>query len=284
MIVCRGVSENRIVFISARHSRVFSGVAVCALLCCRSTNVLYSQQNTPTSSFGQARPQIVPPPPNYRFPDAQSYVYAAEWHMITAGSGVVRMEAAGNERKVTATAESQGAVNVVFPVHDHFEAKFDPRTFCSTSISKHSEEGSHKRETSIQFDYQRKKSVLDEKNLKTGETKKVENDLEGCATDVITGFYYLQSLPLQLGSVYEFPITDGKTTVVRATVEKREQIKVAAGTFSTVLVSAEATSGPLQSKGKVWAWYSDDVTHTPVQMRAKLGWGTLLFRLQRIEK
>ncbi len=204
--------------------------------------------------------------------------------MITAGSGVVRMEAAGNERKVTATAESQGAVNVVFPVHDHFEAKFDPRTFCSTSISKHSEEGSHKRETSIQFDYQRKKSVLDEKNLKTGETKKVENDLEGCATDVITGFYYLQSLPLQLGSVYEFPITDGKTTVVRATVEKREQIKVAAGTFSTVLVSAEATSGPLQSKGKVWAWYSDDVTHTPVQMRAKLGWGTLLFRLQRIEK
>ena len=264
--------------------RVVAGLALCALLCCHSTNVLYSQQNTSTSSIGPAPPQIAPPPPNYRFPDAQSYIYAAEWHMITAGSGVVRMEAAGNERKVTATAESQGAVNVIFPVHDRFEAKFDPRTFCSTSIFKHSEEGSHKRETSIQFDYQRKKSVLDEKNLKTGETKKVENDLEACATDVITGFYYLQSLPLQMGSVYEFPITDGKTTIIRATVEKREQIKVPAGTFLTVLVSAEATSGPLQSKGKVWAWYSDDATHTPVQMRAKLGWGTLLFRLQRIGK
>jgi Protein of unknown function (DUF3108) len=268
----------------ARHCRVLAGLALGALLWCQQTNVLYGQQNTPTSSIGQARPQIVPPPSNYRFPDAQSFVYAAEWHMITAGTGIVRMEAAGNDRKVTATAESQGAVNVIFPVHDRFEAKFEPRTFCSTSIFKHSEEGSHKRETSIQFDYQRKKSVLDEKNLKTGETKKVENDLEGCATDVITGFYYLQSLPLQLGSVYEFPITDGKTTIVRATVEKREQIKVPAGTFTTVLVSAEATSGPLQSKGKVWAWYSDDPTHTPVQMRAKLGWGTLLFRLQRIQK
>ncbi|MFZ1918870.1 MAG: DUF3108 domain-containing protein [Terriglobales bacterium] len=268
----------------ACQCRVVAGLALGALLWCQQAEILHGQQNTPTSSIGQARPQIAAPPPNYRFPDAQSYVYVAEWHLITAGTGVVRMEAAGNEHKVIATAESQGAVNVIFPVHDRFEAKFDPPTFCSTSIFKHSEEGPHKRETSIQFDYQRKKSVLDEKNLKTGETKKVENDLEGCATDVITGFYYLQSLPLQLGSVYEFPITDGKTTIIRARVEKREQIKVPAGIFSTVLVSAEATSGPLQSKGKVWAWYSDDATHTPVQMRAKLGWGTILFRLQRVEK
>jgi len=204
--------------------------------------------------------------------------------LISAGTGVVRMETDGNERKVTATAESAGAVNVLFPVHDRFQSRFDPRTFCSLSIFKHSEEGSHKRETSIHFDYARKKSVLDEKNLRTGETKHVENDLAACTTDVITGFYYLQSLPLLVGSIYEFPISDGKTTIVRASVEKREQIKVPAGTFPAVRVAAEATSGPLQSKGKVWVWYSDDPSHTPVQMRVKLLWGTLLFRLQRIEK
>ena len=160
----------------------------------------------------------------------------------------------------------------------------DPRTFCSLSIFKHSEEGSHKRETSIHFDYARKKSTLDEKNLKTGETKHIENDLAGCATDVITGFYYLQSLPLQLGEKYEFPISDGKTTIVRATVEKREQIRAPAGTSRCVMVTAEAVSGPLQNKGKVWVWFSEDPSHVPVQMRVKLGWGTLLFRLQRIEK
>jgi hypothetical protein len=228
--------------------------------------------------------QIAPPRPNYPFPDGQGYVYSAEWHLITAGTAVVKMEGAGNNRKVTASAESAGAVNVIFPVHDRFESRFDPRTFCSLSIFKHSEEGAHKRETSIGFDYARKKGTLDEKNLKTGETKHVENDLAACATDVITGFYYLQSLPLMLGASYEFPISDGKTTIVHATVEKRELIKVPAGTFPAVLVTAEATSGPLQSKGKVWVWYSEDPSHTPVQMRAKLGWGALLFRLQRIEK
>jgi hypothetical protein len=245
---------------------------------------LAAQQGPPTATIGPAPVQIEPPRPNYPFPDGRSYVYSAEWHLITAGIAAVRMEVAGNERKVSASAESSGAVNVIFPVHDRFESRFDPRTFCSLSIFKHSEEGAHKRETSIRFDYAHKKSTLDEKNLKTGETKHVENDLKGCATDVITGFYYLQSLPLQLGAIYEFPISDGKTTIVHATVDKREQIKVPAGTFSAVLVTAEATSGPLQSKGKVWVWYSEDPGHTPVQMRVKLGWGTLLFRLQRIEK
>ena len=265
------------------HFRRLPSILIVTLGSILLSTLLVSQSQT-IVSIGPAAPRITPPPPNYAFPDGRGYVYAAEWHLITAGTGKVRMESAGNERKVTATAESQGAVNVIFPVHDHFEAHFDPRTFCSLSIYKHSEEGSHKRETTIHFDPARKKSVLDEKNLKTGETKHVENDTPGCATDVITGFYYLQSLPLQIGSTYEFPITDGKTTIVRATVEKREQIKVPAGNFPAVLVIAEAIDGPLRARGKVWVWYSDDPSHIPVQMRAKLGWGTLLFRLQRIDR
>src|SRR6202142_149348 len=178
------------------------------MLFCLFASVLVSQQPAPTASIGQTPQGNTPPRPNYPFPDGQAYLYSAEWHLITAGTGVVKMETAGKERKVTATAESQGAVNVLFPVHDRFEARFDPRTFCSLSIFKHSEEGSHKRETSIKFDYARKKSVLDEKNLKTGETKKVENDLPGCSTDVITGFYYGKSLRLSPGAQYEFRSED----------------------------------------------------------------------------
>ena len=66
-------------------------------------------------------------------------------------------------------------------------------------------------------------------------------------------------------------------------MEGREQIKVPAGSFHTVRVHAEAISGTLKGKGYVTVWYTDDQNHTPVQMRAKLGWGTLLFRLQRLE-
>jgi hypothetical protein len=229
--------------------------------------------------------QVIPPPPNYRYPDGQTYVYGVEWHLFNAGTAKVSLNLNGKEQQVTATAESAGVVNTLFKVHDRFDAFFDPKTFCSLRVTKHTEEGSHARDTQVVFDYTRRKSVLDEKNLKTGETKHIENDIPACVSDVISGFYYLASLPLQVGNTSIFLVTDGgKVAEVTAHVEGREQVKVPAGTYQTVRVKAESTSGTLKGKGTVWAWFTDDANHTPVQMRSKLGWGTLLFRLQRIDK
>jgi hypothetical protein len=88
-----------------------------------------------------------------------------------------------------------------------------------------------------------------------------------------------------VGSTYTFPIHDGgKTTDVIAQVETTEQVKVPAGNYQAVRVSAQPLSGPLKGKAKISVWFSNDANHTPVQMRAKLGWGALLFRLQRVEK
>jgi hypothetical protein len=229
--------------------------------------------------------QIVTPPASHRFPNGQTYVYAVEWHLFTAGTATVRMEASGPDQKVSATADSVGVANMVYTVRDRFEAQFDPASFCSTTVSKHSEEGSHKRDTQIRFDYPNRKSILSEKNLKTGESKQVENDIPRCVTDVISGFYYVASLPLKPGDAYLFPVSDGgKTADVSVHVEARDDTKVPAGTFHTVRVSCEATSGNLKGRGKIWVWFTDDVNRTPVQMRAKLSWGNLVFRLQRIDK
>jgi hypothetical protein len=101
----------------------------------------------------------------------------------------------------------------------------------------------------------------------------------------VTGFYYLAAQPLKPGSTYTFPVSDGaKTIYVAAKVETIEQIKVPAGTFSSLRVSAEPISGNLKGKAKISVWFSNDANHTPVEMRSKLGWGSLLFRLQRIDK
>ena len=261
--------------------------------CCVSCLVISCSGQSPTpvppktaSATVSAAPasQIIPPPPNYKFPSGQKYVYNVEWHLFTAGTATVRLDSEGQHR-VTATADSTGAVNALYKVHDHFDAQFDPHSFCSVSINKHTEEGPHKRETMVKFDYGLKKSVLEEKNLKTGEQKHEQTDIPGCVTDVITGFYYLASLPLGLGYQNSFPVNGGgKTTVAEAKVEAREQIKVPAGTYQALRVHVEAISGALQGKGSVTVWYSDDANRTPVQMRSKLGWGTLLFRLQRIDR
>lgn len=259
-------------------------VACLPLFLGRAAQSQSTQGSLPTISAAPAA-QVLPPAPNYRFPDGQTYVYAVEWHMFTAGTAKVTLQADGAEQHVIATAVSIGFVNALYKVNDHFEAFFDPHKFCSFRVSKHVEEGARSRQVELRFDYSRGKGVEDEKNLKTGETKHVENDVPGCVTDVVSGFYYLSSLPLQEGNSYAFPINDGgKTTEVTIRVEAREQVKVPAGTFQTIRVKAEPTTGALKGKGTVWTWYTADGNHMPVQMRSKLGWGTLLFRLLRVEK
>ena len=238
----------------------------------------------PAATIGPAA-QVYPPSPSYRFPNGQTYVYSVEWHMFNAGIARVTMEAVGTQQRITAVADSLGVVNLMYTVHDRWESYFDPRTFCSQKIVKHAEEGKRRRDSDAQFDYARHKLVRTDKDLRTGESKRIESDIPSCVTDVVTGFYYLASQSLAVGSSYTFPVNDaGKTTDVAAQVETTEAVKVPAGTYQAVRISAQPISGPLKGKAKVAAWFSKDANHIPVQMRAKLGWGTLLFRLQRVEK
>jgi hypothetical protein len=124
--------------------------------------------------------------------------------------------------------------------------------------------------------------LLDDKDLLTGELKHVENEIPTCVTDAISAFYYVASLPLQPGNTFTFSVNDGgKTSEVEARVEAREQIKVPAGTFQAVKVKAQPISGLLKGKATVWVWFDSEAEHAPVQIRSKLKWGTLLFKLQR---
>ena len=131
-----------------------------AVLVCAIVASLVAQESSPATVHPPSK--ILPPRQDYHFPDNRIYTFSAEWHTLVAGTGVIRMEADGNNRKIVATADTSGAVNMLFPVRDRFESRFDPLNFCSQSITKHSEEGSHKRETAIHFNYQTGKTLLDE--------------------------------------------------------------------------------------------------------------------------
>ncbi len=246
---------------------------------------LYPAAQTAPAAIGAAG--IRAPEPNHHWPDFETYHYEAEWRLWTAGLATLRLQPGPNgQKQVLGTALSTGFVSLLYTVRDRFESAFDAKTFCSSHLAKYTEEGFRKRETRIQFDYARGKAVLDEKNLKSNESKHVENDIPSCATDVLSGIYYLASLPLQTGSIYSFPLNDGnRTQTVEASVEAREQVKVPAGTFRAVRVQLVASPATAQTKpGKVWIWYSDDAARIPVQMRARMFWGTLTLRLKRIER
>ncbi len=228
---------------------------------------------------------VQPLRPGFQFPYGQTLNYEGEWRFFTAGMATVHVDRLGAQNHVTVTADSTGVVALLYRVQDRFESYFDGKSLCSAKLVKHVEEGSHRRETVITYDYARGKSVLDERNLKTNQQKKVENDIPGCVTDVVSGILYVASLPLQPGGAYTFPLNDGGNTVtVQATVEGKEQVKTPAGTFQTIRVGSEGNSAVLRNRGRMWIWYTDDDRHLPVQMQAKLFWGTLTIFLTSISK
>ncbi|HUI83268.1 MAG TPA: DUF3108 domain-containing protein [Candidatus Binatia bacterium] len=244
---------------------------------------------TPAQAQGEARigssSHIQPLRASFQFPYGQTFHYQGEWRFWTAGVATLRIESAGSQDHIEATADSTGVVALLYRVQDRFNSWMDAKSLCSYRLMKHSEEGSHRRETTITYDYNRGKAILEERSLKDNQQKKIENDVPGCVTDVLSGILYVSSLPLQPGATYTFPLNDGgKTVTVQAHVEGNEQIKTPAGTFQTVRVGPEGSSGILKNHGRIWIWYSDDGRHLPIQMRAKLLWGTLTIYLTGIGK
>jgi hypothetical protein len=230
--------------------------------------------------------RITPPNPAYHFPVGTTFYYKAEWRLFSAGVATLKLELDSSGRhRVSATADATGFVARLFRVHDTFQSFFDPKTFCSAELSKHTEEGARHRDSKLQFDYDRRKGVFEELNPKSGEKKHLENDIPVCSTDVLSGVFYAASLPLEPGKSYVFPVNDGgKTVDLETRVEAREQIKTDAGTFNTLRIQPLPNSVLLKNKGRIWLWYSDDADRIPVQMRGRMGWGTVTIRLSRIER
>jgi len=222
---------------------------------------------------------------SYHYPVGETLHYSADWRLWRAGDATVKLEAIGNEMHLSGTADSAGVVAALYRVHDRYDSYFDRRSYCTSRILKHAEEGLHKRDTGVRYDYTHGRAILDERNLRNNETKHEEHEIPPCVTDALTGIYYLRTLPLTPGATYEFPANSGGQTVnVKAVVEAREDVKTDAGTFHTVRVQPSSDSGLLKQRGKVWIWYSDDAQHIPVQMRSRMFWGTLTVQLTRIDR
>src|SRR5438552_173237 len=109
------------------------------------------------------------PEAGYHLPLNQTLVYGAQWRVFNAGTATLRIEQAGQEVRILGTANAVGSVALLYHVHDRFESFAGLTDFCSRALTKNAEEGYRKVDTTISFNYQRRKAVLDQKNIKKKE-------------------------------------------------------------------------------------------------------------------
>ena len=239
-----------------------------------------------------AAPVVIPvlqaPDPGYVFPGRQTLTYSVDWRVFTAGLAVFHLEQvqaqAGTQMKVSATADTVGATNMIFPVLDKFDAGFDTKTGCSTGFSKTLSEGRRKVTSDLTFNYAAGKQNETSKNLVKGTTVNRQANVPACVQDSLSSIFYVASRPLVVGQQVRFPLADSMRTVtVAMKVEGKEEIKTPAGTFQTIRVQPTAEEGVVKNRGTITIWYTDDARKMPVQIRARLFWGTITFHLQSYE-
>ena len=249
------------------------------LRCAASLACLYALLAINVSAQAPLAP-LLPPAANFPFPAKQTLTYAVDWRVFPAGTATFHLEQVGAMQHVVATGASVGAVNLLFRVNDRFESYFNRSTGCSASFAKQLQEGRRQLVSTLKFLPAEGKQVLEEKNLVTGTSKQQQAPIPACVTDLMSAIFYGGSQPLQPGGSFRMPVADAMRVVnVTMKAEAREQIVTLAGTFPAIRVQPLADAGVVKNRGNIWIWYTDDERRLPVQMRARLFWGTITMRL-----
>jgi hypothetical protein len=217
--------------------------------------------------------------------------YDVTWSIFAAGTVSATLRSEGQESKdnytVTTTAQSQGFVSLLFDVQNEFRSFFNPRTLCSERISKKINEGRRHKETEIVFDSERKRAILEERDLtKPNEPlKHAENEIPNCVEDVVTAFYYLRRQDFQIGKPLHLPVNDGsKTYDVTLDVQAREGIQTPLGNRSAIRVEPKVFSGLFKRKGRMLVWFSDDDQHLPLRIKFMIAVGNITATLKSVTR
>ena len=238
------------------------------------------------AAIGQAQqlPTLPPPAAGYVFPAHQTLTYKVDWRVFTAGTAIFHLETQGTQEKVTASADTIGAVNMLFPVEDRYQSAFDTKTGCSSSFNKQIIEGRRKINSDLSFNYAAGNQTQFEKNMVKGTTRQTSTPIPACVTDSLSAIFYVASQPLGEGASFSFPLGDAARTVsVTMKVLGHEEVKTPSGTYQTLRVQPTADEVTVKNRGNIMIWYTDDARHLPVQIRAFLFWGTITFHLQSVE-
>lgn len=101
--------------------------------------------------------------------------------------------------------------------------------------------------------------------------------------DIVSFWYYLRGIPLKVGDTLMIDVHSARENhKVKCVVKKREQVKTKAGDYETILVEPQTEGkGIFGAKGEMQIWYSE-AERIPVQIRASMKFGTVLFKLKEV--
>jgi len=209
------------------------------------------------------------------FTVGENHEYDLKFGVLQVGSGSLSVHGPDSVRGrevLRLRYEMRGGIPL-FRVHDVMESWFDVEKMRSLRFTQDLNEGS--KHYNRFYDFYPDELVVLERGKPRAAT--VADPLDDAAF-----IFYVRTLKLEVGQTLTFNrYFRPNANPVTIQVLRRESITVPAGTFNTIVVKPIIrTSGIFSEGGQAELWFTDDASHTLVQMKAKLAFGSLSLYLR----
>jgi len=208
--------------------------------------------------------------------------YQLLWNGIHAGTSTLSITHKDGLFKITSTAKSADFISLFYEVNDRAESVCRNDSFIPITYTLKLREGTKKKHKEVQFFINGTKKAVHIDHLKN---ERREIELPERAMDPLASFYYLRTLPLEVGKSTFVKIFDSKKVWnVEVQVLRKEKINTWLGTFDTILVKPLMQSeGIFMRKGDIYIWLSDDKKRIPVMLKTEVKVGSVKAVLKKID-
>ena len=213
------------------------------------------------------------------FKGSEDLGYDIYYMGIKAGHArlAVRKGDGGTPETLTLVSEARStkAFSLIYRVHDVIESTVDAHTLMPLKYEKNLDEGKYKNFTQVVF-YRSEKTALTD-GIKVSA---IPED----AFDPLSALYHIRECDLKAGSSSFINVfADGENFSLQVKVLKEERVKVAAGTFDTIVVEPMMKfQGIFQHKGRLIVWLTRDSRRIPVKMKSEVVIGFVNAELNKI--
>lgn len=211
----------------------------------------------------------------------ESFHYDIYWLGIYVGKAMLDASNDNGVLRITSQVHSAPFISKFYKVEDYAESRVVNGVPVNFRIRQH--EGRYRSDKETIFDMDNKKITYLNYLKDTREEHPISDSLPW---DVISGFYYLRTQPLEVGKTVYIDVFDSNRFIkVAVHILRREKIEFPeVGEIDAVIVRpALKSEGLFQSKGDTLVWLTDDENRTPIRVETKVAVGNVIAELKLSE-
>jgi hypothetical protein len=176
---------------------------------------------------------------------------------------------------LSSTVMSNPGLQLLFSLNDTIDVYTRTHDFLPLLYEERIHEGSYYNHTRLSFDHD---------NLRVRYDDTLSYVLAEQSRDLVSFWYFLRTIALHVGDTVRVNIHKSKENYeILCPVRTVEKVVTPLGEFMAILVSPQTEGkGIFGVGGSMDIWYSADEMRYPVQIRAKMKVGSVLFKLREV--